>query len=78
MSISTSYLGNERITTTTDMVSGMVLSVERVMLPECTDKKCIAFRMKLSSPWEPEPECSFNSGGSHWHELDGGDMSCYE
>ena len=87
LSISTAYRGNEVITTTTDMVSGMILSVERVVLPECTDQECIELRgrynLSTGERLNDIADCyAPNAIGDHWRWYDfgtyGGDMSCYE
>ena len=66
MKTTTSYRGNESIITTTDTISGMILTVERKILPECNDQECMQLRRRysLGSCYAP------NAIGDHWRWYD--------
>lgn len=50
-------VGGDRVTTTTDMASGLITRTHRVAMPPCIDEQCKAIRLRQHAIGLDYPQC---------------------
>jgi hypothetical protein len=78
-----SIVGGAVLKTTTDQISGMIVSVERTQLMECDDTKCVAIREKYFRILHTNSTCYATdrrspSFGSHVYDQGWELGNCFE